>query len=314
MSLIKAVVVDPEAAVRLVLGQVEAPVPTPSQAIVRVAAVSLNRGEVRGAGSAPAGYRPGWDLAGTVEQAAPDGSGPAVGARVVGLLASGAWTELAAVPTHALAELPAEVSFAQAATLPVAGLTALYMLDKRGGLLERKVLVTGATGGVGLFAVQLARHVGARVVAVIRRPGRESLVRDAGAHEVVVSEDASLASEHGPYDLILDAVGGPVLASALTMLAHDGVCVTYGVTAAPDATIEIGRFFRTGGASLYGFYLFHEVNHEPAAVGLGRLARMLAQGWLRAHIEVEASWVEVGKVAQRLLDRDFAGKAVLHIA
>src|SRR5439155_782458 len=85
-----------------------------------------NRGEVRRAGMAAAGWRPGWDLAGELERAAADGSGPRAGARVVGMLGEGAWAERVAVPTHALAELPEKVTFSQAATFPVAGLTALY--------------------------------------------------------------------------------------------------------------------------------------------------------------------------------------------
>ena len=152
----RAVVVDPEADGRLSVAEVEEPEPAPSEALVRVAAVSLNRGEVRRAAATEAGFRPGWDLAGTVERAASDGSGPREGARVVGFLASGAWAELAAVPTNALAELPEGVSF-EAATLPVAGLTALYALDKDGNLLGRDVLITGASGGAGQFALQLAR-------------------------------------------------------------------------------------------------------------------------------------------------------------
>ena len=97
--------------------------------------------ERRGAST---GWRPGWDLAGTVELEAEDGSGPRTGRRVVGLLPSGAWAEVVAVPTHSLAELPDTVSFAQAATLPVAGLTALYGLEQGGGLLGQRVLITGA--------------------------------------------------------------------------------------------------------------------------------------------------------------------------
>jgi NADPH:quinone reductase len=93
---------------------------------------------------ADVGFNPGWDLAGTIERAAADGTGPQASARVVGLLASGAWAELVAVPTNSLAELPEGVSFELAATLPVAGLTALYALEKGGGLVGRSVLVTGA--------------------------------------------------------------------------------------------------------------------------------------------------------------------------
>src|SRR5438067_877102 len=102
----RAVVVDPGAPGRLVLRDVEPPAPGRLEALVRVAALSLNRGELRRAASAEAGWRPGWDLAGTVEQVAADGSGPPVGSRVVGLLNPGAWAELVAVPTTALAALP----------------------------------------------------------------------------------------------------------------------------------------------------------------------------------------------------------------
>src|SRR5262245_15527349 len=159
-----AVVVDPDAPGRLVLRPVAEPVPDRGEAVVHVRAISLNRGEIRRASMAPAGWRPGWDLAGEVERAAADGAGPRAGARVVGLLSEGAWAERVAVPVHALAELPDKVTLAQAATFPVAGLTALYALGKSGGsLVGRRVLVTGATGGVGDFAVQLARLAGAHV-------------------------------------------------------------------------------------------------------------------------------------------------------
>ena len=140
MEQIRVVVIDPGVPGRFVLRQVPAPVPQPSQALVRVAAVSLNLGEVRRAMTAEAGWRPGWDLAGSVEKAAADGSGPAVGTRVVGFLPSGAWAEVVAVPPNALARLPDTVSMAQAATLPVAGLTALYARDRHPGSLLGRVV------------------------------------------------------------------------------------------------------------------------------------------------------------------------------
>src|SRR5919107_1043210 len=122
----RAVVVDAGSKARLSLAEVGEPEPGPSESLVRVAAVSLNRGEVRRAEAAEPGFRPGWDLAGTVERPAPDA--PAEGTRVVGFLPSGAWGELIAVPTNALAELPDGVSFEEAATLPVAGPTPPYPL------------------------------------------------------------------------------------------------------------------------------------------------------------------------------------------
>lgn len=221
----RATVVDPDSPNRLKLGEVEESSPTLSEALVRVAAISLNRGEVRRSQEAESGFRPGWDLSGTVEKAAADGSGPDEGTRVVGFLLSGAWAERVAVPTNALAALPDGVTFADAATLPVAGLTALYALEKGGNLLGRTVLVTGASGGAGHFGVQLARMAGAKVVGLVRRAEQESLIREAGAHEVAIGEGASAAEEYGPYHLILESVGGRVLGESLAMLAPGGTCV-----------------------------------------------------------------------------------------
>ncbi|HJY83257.1 MAG TPA: zinc-binding dehydrogenase [Candidatus Binatia bacterium] len=313
MEQIRAVIVDTGAQDRLVIRPVPAPTPSPSQALVRVAAVSLNLGEVRRSMTADAGWRPGWDLAGTVEKAAADGAGPRAGARVVGFVPSGAWAELVAVPTNALAILPETVSFAQASTLPVAGLTALYSLDRNGSLLGRSVLVTGASGGVGHFGCQLARHAGARVVGTVRRAEREKHAREAGAHEIVIGEDISPAAALGPYHLVLESVGGSSLAAALSMLAPDGVCVLYGVSASAEVTFNARSFFTVGGASLYGFILFHEIKRWPASDGLARLVHLVAEGALRPPIEVEAPWSEIATVAHNFFNRGIPGKAVLRL-
>ncbi len=309
----RAVLVDRGAPANLSLGETQEPTPTPPEALVRVAAISLNRGEVRRAQEAEPGFNPGWDLAGTIERPAADGTGPQAGARVVGFLPSGAWAELAAVPTNALAELPERVSFGQAATLPVAGLTALHTLEKGGGMLGRGVLVTGASGGAGHFAVQLARLSGARVVALVRREEHEELVHEAGAHQVVVGESAEGAGRFGPYHLILESVGGKVLGDAMGMLAPGGVCVTFGSSGEPETSFDARSFYLAGGARLYGFILFHEVLAHPASDGLARLSRLVAEGRLVPHVSVEAPWEEVGEVAQRLLDRGYTGKAVLSV-
>lgn len=310
--MMRAVVVDPESKARLSVAEVEEPEPGPSEALVRVAAVSLNRGEVRRAEAAEPGVRPGWDLAGTVERPASDG--PGEGARVVGFLPSGAWAELAAVPTNAVAELPDSVSFEKAATLPVAGLTALYALDKGGNLLGKDVLITGASGGAGQFALQLARMSGARVVALVRRPEHEELAREAGAHEVAVDENGAAAEEYGPYDLILESVGGEVLGNVLPMLAPEGTCVSFGVSGETEVTFDARELYLTGGAKLYGFILFHEVIARPASEGLARLVKLVDEGRLKPSIEVEAPWADVGDVAAQLIDRGYTGKAVLRVS
>jgi len=306
----RAVVVDPAAAGRLAIASVPDPTPDRGEAIVRVRAISLNRGEVRRAGQAAAGWRPGWDLAGEVERAAADGSGPRAGARVVGLLPEGAWAERVAVPTHALAELPDKVTFSQAATFPVAGLTALYALDKGGMLLGRRVLVTGATGGVGDFAVQLARLGGAHVTATARRSDQVASLRALGAHEVTVGDEIPATPK---YDLILDSVGGGTLGTALGALARGGICVTFGVSATSEVTFDARNFFVGGRATLYGFYLFVELGQEPAGIGLRRLADLVAAGQLSPHITVERPWKDIAQVAQDLMARRYPGKAVLTV-
>src|SRR5207237_8120600 len=114
-----------------------------------------------------------------------------VGERVVGFLPEGAWAQRVVVPKNALAELPDKVTFSQAATFPVAGLTALHALGKGGPLLGKRVLVTGATGGVGDFAVQLARLAGAHVTASVRRADQIPAVRQPGAHDVGVGDGSA---------------------------------------------------------------------------------------------------------------------------
>ena len=308
MSDNRAVVVDPEAAGRLVIRPVPDPVPDRAEAIVRVRAISLNRGEVRRSTMAPAGWRPGWDLAGHIERAASDGSGPKVGARVVGFLPEGAWAERVAVPTHSLAELPEKVTFSQAATFPVAGLTALHALAKNGQILGKRVLVTGATGGVGDFAVQLARLAGAHVTASARRADQAPALRQLGAHEVTIGDDIAPTPK---YDLVIESVGGRTLGTALAALERGGVCVTLGVSASAEVTFDARAFFVAGRSQLYGFYLFTELGNEPASVGLRRLADLVAAGQLVPHISLERPWADIAQVAADLIARKFPGKAVL---
>jgi NADPH:quinone reductase-like Zn-dependent oxidoreductase len=309
----RAIVVDPAVPERFVIKDVEAPQALPSQAVVRVHAVSLNRGEIRYSMAAPAGRRPGWDLAGVVEHPAADGSGPAAGARVVGLMSLGAWAERIAVPTNQLAELPDNVSFTTAATLPVAGLTALYSLAKGGSLLAKNVLITGSTGGTGDFAIQLARLAGANGVATVRGEDRVAAVRRSGADHIVVGGDPSGAAAHGPYHAIIDSVGGPHFGKVLAMLARGGICVIFGTTGGNDVTFSAQKFYATGQVRLYGFILFNEIATIPASEGLRQLAMLVSQGKLKPHVEIEEPWEKIGAIAQALTDRKFTGKAVLHL-
>jgi NADPH:quinone reductase len=226
----------------------------PHEAIVQVAAISLNRGEVRRAQTAAAGWRPGWDLAGTIVQAAADGSGFPLGTRVVGFLPEGAWAEQVAVPTTAIAALPDAVDFATAATLPVAGLTALLGLERGGLLLNRSVLITGASGGVGYFACQLAAQAGARVTAQVRRPELVEFVKAARADRVIVGEGFA---QYAPYDLVLESIGGAILPAVLPHLALDGSCVMYGATAGSEITFNASQFYGKGGLGNFRLRRYH---------------------------------------------------------
>ena len=312
---IRAIVVDHEAPGRLAIRPAQLRDPDRDEVRVRVTAISLNRGETRRAlQMAEPGWRPGWDFAGIVERAAADGSGPAAGARVVGILPSGAWAERINCRTHAVAVLPDNVSDAAAATLPVAGLTALHALRQGGLLLGRKVLIDGASGGVGHFACQLASAAGASVWGQVRRAEHREAVAASCSAGVVVSRDLAAARPHGPFWLIVDSLGGPALAAALSMLQPGGTCVTLGVSDAPSLTFESRDFFGTGGAKLYGLTLFHELmSVERGSVGLALLAELIVAGKLTPLVAVEASWTEIGNVARRLIDREFSGKAVLHV-
>lgn len=304
-----AVVVDRAAAGGLKLSSVAEPVPLPFEALVRVAAISLNLGEVRRSKNNPDGWRPGWDFAGTVERAAPDGSGPPAGTRIVGLLSEGGWAEQVAVPTKALAVLPNGVSFERAATLPVAGLTALYALGKRGSLLGRRVLVTGASGGVGIFALQLARLAGARAAALVHRPERRAAV-EPYADDVFVGEP-EVARAAGPYDIVLESVGGKILAGALQLLEAEGTLVTFGTSAERSTTIDVAAFYLRGGLSIFGFYLFHELEHQPAGAGLTRLAALLDAGKLDVHIDDVLPFPKIAEAVDRLWNRGVTGKIVV---
>ena len=313
----QAVVIDPQSPQRVGFRAVEPPAPRATEALVRVKAISLNRGEVVYRVHGAAGTRLGWDLAGVVEQPATEGPGPARGTRVVGLLHAGAWAEQAAVPANALAELEPSVTFAQAAALPTAGLTALTAIEHGRSLIARTVLVTGASGGVGLIACRLASLAGARLVAQVRQPGSAPLAQEAGADHVVVGESIAATEPFGPYHLIVEQLGGQALADAMTQLAPGGTCVSVGVSTGPvgyQVPVDMARMRRAPGACLRILNLYHELDREPASLGLQRLVRLAGDGKLTPHLGVEADWREIGKVAQALIDRRFQGKAVLHIS
>jgi NADPH2:quinone reductase len=301
-------VTDPEAPGGLARRERPEPEPAPHEVVVAVRAYAVNRGELRLLEDRPDGWAPGQDVAGVVAAAAADGSGPPEGARVVGLADGGGWSERVAVPTHRVAVLPDAVDFAQAAGLPVAGLTALRALETGGRLLGRRVLVTGASGGVGSFAVQLARAAGAHVTGHVSGEHRIEDVRALGADAVITAID----EDAGPFDLVLDGVGGPVLLDAVHRLAPGGTATAYGVAGGREPT-PLHFFDFAPLARLIGFFIYG-TDERTFGRDLGVLAGLVADGRLTVPRGVEADWTETATALDALRERRVAGKVVLTIA
>jgi NADPH:quinone reductase-like Zn-dependent oxidoreductase len=300
------VITDPAGAGGLRIAEdLPEPEPAANELILAVRAFALNAGEAQLISMRPDGWRPGQDVAGVVLRAAADGSGPPVGPRVVGYPEWEGWAQRIPVPTNWVAPLPDAVGFEQAATLPVAGLTALRALRVGGSVLGRDVLVTGATGGVGQFAVQLAVASGARVTAQVSDESRAASARALGAHDVVTSPAGG-----GPYHLVLEGVGGATLTEAVRRLVPGGTAVLYG---GPGGTSELRlRDFYAGGAhnaKIVGFV--STVPEDTKGEDLAILAGLVADGRLVPQIGWRGDWSAVADAFAALAAREVRGKAVL---
>jgi NADPH:quinone reductase-like Zn-dependent oxidoreductase len=200
----------------------EQPIPKDSEVVIRVHAASVNPLDWR-----MKKQRPGVDVAGEIV---------AVGARVAQFkpgdavfgICKGAFAEYACAPEARVVAKPQSLSFDQAAAVPIAGLTALQGLRDKGHLQPgAKVLINGAAGGVGTFAVQIAKSFGANVTGVCSTKNVE-LVRSLGADRVIdyTTEDFTQGNER--YDLLLDNVGNRPLSAMKRILSPNGKCVMIG--------------------------------------------------------------------------------------
>jgi NADPH:quinone reductase len=284
---------------------VPSPEPEPNEAVVAVRAFAVNRGELRLVRMRD-GWQPGQDVAGEVVRAAADGSGPQAGERVAGLAEWHGWAEQAVVPTHRLAPVPEGVELDVAAALPMAGTTAANLVRQGGALLGSRVLITGASGGVGHLAVQLAALGGAEVVAVAR-PERADAVRAWGAGAVV----GEPSEADGLFELVLESVGGAALEAALDRVAPAGTVILFGNSSREPARLDFSAMHGHEEATIRSYF---SARHEAdAGRTLRRLLDLVAAGRLQVEIGARESWDRLNEVMDGLSERRFAGKAVLTV-
>lgn len=301
----RAIVATPDGPSWTERREVPPPEPADDEAVVAVRAFAVNRGELTLVRMRP-GWQPGQDVAGEVMRPAADGSGPRAGTRVAGLAEWHGWAEEAAVPTHRLAPIPEGVDMAVAAALPMAGTTAANLVRQGGALIGSRVLITGASGGVGHIAVQLATLGGAEVTAVASAQ-RAGAARAAGAHTVVA--DANDAE--GLFDLVLESVGGTQLEAALGHVAPRGLVVMFGNSSRESAPLDFRSFFDHQEAAIRSY--FSALHEADAGRTLEMLLGLVAAGRLHVEIGFRDSWDRLNEALDALEQRRFAGKAVLTI-
>ena len=235
--------------------EIEKPVPADNEVLIRVRAASLNpvdghlmRGPLplrlmTGLGK-PRSGRLGVDVSGQVEAVGRNVTQFKSGNEVFGACRA-ALAEFACAPASRLAMKPNKVTFEQAASVPVAGLTALQGLRDKGKIQAgRKVLINGASGGVGTFAVQIAKSFGADVTGVCSTPN-VAMVRSIGADRVIdyTKEDFTRSAQR--YDLIFDNVSNHSFSERRRILTSNGICVLAGIGGAGS---HEGQWARLGGS------------------------------------------------------------------
>lgn len=288
----------------VVFTEVAEPLPAPDEVLVRVEAFAPNRGETFLLEDPRPGLLPGKDVAGLVVQAAADGSGPGIGARVVGHPPHGGWAEYVAVPTDSVATLPEGIDAVRAAALPLAGITALRLLRAAGAMPGARVLLTGASGGVGHYVTELGAHAGAEITAVTATPERGQRLAELGATRVV----HDIADAAGPFDIVLESTGGTALPAALAQLVRGGTLIWFGQASRIPVTLDFFDFFT--GPENATLRHFHYAG-GPYARDLATLVRLVDTDRLHPEIGRVADWSATAETLVDLRERRLRGKAVL---
>jgi NADPH:quinone reductase-like Zn-dependent oxidoreductase len=287
---------------------VDEPEPAADEVVIAVDAFSLNRGETYLLEAPRPGWRPGKDVAGRVVRAAADGTGPGVGTRVVGHPAAKGWAERVSVPVSRLAEIPPSMTSSTAAALPLAGLTAIRLLRAAGSLTGRRVLMTGAAGGVGHFFTELATAAGADDTVVVRDRDRGRRLRELGAQRVVTR----VADAADPMDVILESVGGDALSAAVARLAPRGRLLWFGQAGRAPATLDFFAFFDRHQSATIQHFDYTDSDVSDAA-DLATLVRLTANGRLHPEIGTVGRWEATSALIASLRARRVRGKAILQL-
>lgn len=290
------------------MADVAEPTPKADDAVIAVHAYSINRGETFLLEHPADGWRPGKDVAGVVIRAAADGSGPQIGMRVVAHPPSAGWAERVAVPTKQIAELPASIPYITAAALPLAGLTALRLLRATGPIMGRRILVTGAAGGVGHYFTELAAAAGGELTVVTASAERGIRLLALGARQNV----QTLSEAKGPFDIVLESVGGAWLQEALVKLRPRGTLIWFGQASRESPTLDFFRFWE-GPASGVIRHFDYTDSDIPDGHDLETLVRLVAEERLHPEIGLTEDWAQTANALTQLRGQRVRGNAVLTV-
>lgn len=194
-----------------------------------------------------------------------------------------------------------------AAALPLAGLTAVRLLRRAGSVIGRRLLITGASGGVGHYLVELATAAGAEVVAVCSTAERGERLRQYGATTIADVQDAE-----GWFDVALDSVGGNSFVEARRRTDPNGTVIWFGQAAGQPITLDFFDWVRgTAGARIEAFYYAHSDRSDSD--DLATLVRLVAEGRLHPEIGARRPWQQTAQVIDDIRDRRVRGNAVLEV-
>jgi NADPH:quinone reductase len=310
----------------ITVDEIPDPAVGPGQARVAVRAAAINFPDLlmledKYQVSMPLPFVPGSELAGVVEEVASDVVGLAPGDRVFGAAAVGAFAEQIVVSAAGLKHMPDLVDFVEAAAFGVAHGTAYHSLRSVAEVAPGEwVVVLGAAGGVGLATVELAHHLGARVLAAAAGKDRLAVCEDRGADAIVDyrSEDLKVRVKEltdGGADVVIDPVGGPYAELALRAMRRGGRFVTVGFASGEIPSIPLNLVLLKG-VTIKGFEMLTFMLHYPELFqrDQAELLELFAAGHVHPHVSAVFPLDDVRAALRAVAERRTTGKVVLEVS